>query len=40
MTSGPPYLLAIFFGLLISATLHLIFVWPSQEPDEGEDDNS
>jgi hypothetical protein len=37
MSNGPPYLLAILIGLLISATLHLLFVWPGQEPDEDED---
>ena len=37
MSNGPPYLLAILFGLLISATLHLILVWPAQEPNEDDE---
>jgi hypothetical protein len=38
MSSGPPYFLAILFGLLISATLHLLLVWPSQEPEDEEEE--
>jgi hypothetical protein len=26
------------FGLLISATLHMLLVWPAQEPDEDEEE--
>lgn len=37
--NSAPYFLAILFGLLISATLHLLLVWPSQEPDDAEDDS-
>lgn len=40
MSNGPPYLLAILFGLLISGTLHLLLVWPGQEPDEDEDESN
>jgi hypothetical protein len=29
-----PYLLALAFGLLISATLYFIFVWPRSEPED------
>lgn len=34
MTSGPPYLLALLFGLAVSATLYMIFVWPKVEPED------
>lgn len=27
-----PFALALFFGLLISATLYFVLVWPSREP--------
>ena len=29
-----PYLLALTFGLLISALLHFVLVWPGREPAE------
>jgi hypothetical protein len=29
-----PFALAIFFGLLISAAIYLIVMWPSIEPDD------
>lgn len=34
-----PYLLALTFGLLISALLHFVLVWPSREPaaDDADD---
>jgi hypothetical protein len=38
MSNGPPYHLAILFGLLISATLHMLLVWPAQEPEDEEDE--
>lgn len=33
-----PFALALVFGLLISATLYFIVVWPAREPDEDPDD--
>lgn len=33
-----PYLLAAFFGLLISATLHFVLIWPAQEPRDDSDE--
>jgi hypothetical protein len=34
-----PYLLALTFGLLISALLHFVLVWPAREPvDEADAD--
>jgi hypothetical protein len=35
-----PFLLAAFFGLLISALLYFVFMWPSREPPEPADDNA
>lgn len=32
-----PYLLALTFGLLISALLHFVLVWPAREPAEDGD---
>jgi hypothetical protein len=32
-----PYLLALTFGLLISALLHFVLVWPGREPAEDAD---
>lgn len=32
-----PYLLALTFGLLISALLHFVLVWPAREPDDADD---
>ena len=29
-----PFALAIFFGLLVSAGLYFIFIWPRIEPPE------
>lgn len=31
-----PFVLAVVFGLLISAGLYFMFFWPSREPDDGE----
>lgn len=38
--SWAPIFIALVLGLLISATLHFIFIWPAQEPldDETGDD--
>lgn len=33
-----PYLLALTFGLLISALLHFVLVWPSREPADDDAD--
>lgn len=30
--SWAPFLLALVFGVLISATLHFVLVWPAREP--------
>lgn len=36
-----PVILAVVFGLLISALLHFVLVWPKQEPpDDGPDEDS
>lgn len=35
-----PFLLAAFFGLLISALLYFVFMWPSREPPEPADDSA
>ena len=35
--SWHPIALALLFGLLVSGTLHFVFIWPSQEPDDDED---
>jgi hypothetical protein len=32
-----PFLLAAFFGLLISALLHFVLIWPAREPPDGDD---
>ena len=32
--SWGPIALGLLFGLVISGTLHFIFIWPSQEPDD------
>jgi len=32
-----PYLLALTFGLLISALLYFVLVWPAREPAEDAD---
>jgi hypothetical protein len=29
-----PFILALVFGVLISATIYFIFLWPSREPDD------
>lgn len=29
-----PFALALGFGLLISATLYFVLVWPSREPED------
>jgi hypothetical protein len=29
-----PYLIAVIFGLLISATIYFVFFWPTVEPDD------
>ena len=35
--SWHPIALALLFGLIVSATLHFIFIWPAREPhDDGE----
>jgi hypothetical protein len=34
-----PFLLAAFFGLLISALLYFVFMWPSREPPEPDTDS-
>jgi hypothetical protein len=34
-----PFLLAAFFGLLISALLYFVLIWPSREPPEPNDDD-
>lgn len=31
-----PFLLAAFFGLLISAVLHFVLVWPAREPADDD----
>ena len=31
-----PFALAIFFGLLVSAGLYFIFLWPGREPDDDD----
>jgi len=31
-----PFILAVVFGLLISATIYFIFVWPRREPDDDD----
>jgi hypothetical protein len=33
-----PFLLAAFFGLLISALLYFVLIWPSREPPDVDDD--
>lgn len=35
-----PYLLALTFGLLISALLHFVLVWPAREPADDADAGS
>lgn len=37
MSSGPPYLLAVIFGLVISATLYMLLVWPGDEPEDDDE---
>lgn len=32
--SWAPIGIALVFGLLISATLHFIFIWPAREPED------
>lgn len=32
-----PFALAILFGLMISAGIYFVFVWPSIEPEELEE---
>jgi hypothetical protein len=34
-----PFLLAAFFGLLISALLYFVLIWPSREPPNDSDDS-
>lgn len=34
-----PFLLAAFFGLLISALLYFVLVWPAREPDDNDDND-
>ena len=34
-----PFLLAAVFGLLISALLYFVLIWPSREPPEADDDD-
>ncbi len=34
MSNGPPYLLAIAFGLLVSGVLYLVLVWPVVQPED------
>jgi hypothetical protein len=34
-----PFLLAAFFGLLISALLHFVLVWPAREPPDDDADD-
>jgi len=29
-----PFILALVFGLAISATIYFIFVWPRREPED------
>ncbi len=29
-----PFILAVVFGILISAMIYFIFLWPSREPDD------
>jgi hypothetical protein len=36
MTNGPPYLLALIIGLLVSATIYFVWVWPQREPEDDE----
>lgn len=31
-----PFAIALFLGLLCSATLHFIFVWPHHEPQDDD----
>jgi hypothetical protein len=33
-----PFLLAAVFGLMISALLYFVLIWPSREPPEADDD--
>jgi hypothetical protein len=35
-----PFLLAAFFGLLISALLYFVLIWPSREPPEANDNDA
>ncbi len=34
--SWAPIGIALVFGLLISATLHFIFIWPAREPEDDD----
>jgi len=31
-----PFLLALFFGVLISGAIYFVFFWPQVEPDDDE----
>lgn len=33
-----PLLIALVFGLLVSATIYFVFYWPDVEPDDGPGD--
>ena len=33
-----PYALAIVFGLLVSAAIYFVVMWPQVEPDEPDED--
>jgi hypothetical protein len=35
--SWQPFALALVFGLLVSATMHFMFVWPRREPPDDDD---
>lgn len=35
-----PFALAIFMGLLVSAAIYFIVMWPQVEPDEDKDDGT
>lgn len=37
MSNGAPYLLALIFGLLVSATVYLVWVWPLRAPSDDDE---
>ena len=38
MVIWAPFALALFVGLLVSALLHFVLIWPKQEPEDDESD--